>query len=122
GGGGPPPAGAGPGRAIAGGGAPPPRGGAPYTGEPTRRNVIGTLAALSCIAVLTAVMLPLRAHLSTATTALVLAIPVVVGVASGGYLAGGISDIAGFVGYASLFGPPSRTLAVGPSGHTVAIG
>jgi len=39
-------------------------------------------------------MLPLRAHLSPATTALVLAIPGVVGVASSDYLAGVISVIA----------------------------
>jgi hypothetical protein len=47
--------------------------------ETTRRNIVGTLAALTCITVLTAVMLPLRMHLSTATIALVLVVPVVVG-------------------------------------------
>ena len=80
---------------------------------------MGTLAALTCIAVLTAIMLPLRAHLSTATTALVLAIPVVVGVASGGYLAGVISVIAGFVVYDFFFIPPYLTLRVGATENWV---
>ena len=66
-------------------------------------------------------MLPLRAHLSPATTALVLAIPVVVGVASGGYLAGVISVIAGFVVYDFFFIPPYLTLRVGATENWVAL-
>ena len=81
--------------------------------ETTRRNIVGTLAALTCITVLTAVMLPLRMHLSTATTALVLVVPVVVGVASGGYLAGVMSVLAGFVVYDFFFIPSYLTLYVG---------
>jgi two-component system, OmpR family, sensor histidine kinase KdpD len=83
------------------------------TNETTRRNVVGSLAALACITVLTAVMLPLRAHLSIATTALVLVVPVVVGVASGGYVAGVISVVAGFLVYDYFFIPPYLTLYVG---------
>jgi len=59
-------------------------------------------------------MLHLRAHLSPATTALVLAIPVVVGVASGDYLAGVISVIAGFVVYYFFFIPPTSPSVSGP--------
>src|SRR5262245_13524814 len=66
-------------------------------------------------------MLPLRMHLSTATTALVLVVPVVVGVASGGYLAGVISVVAGFVVYDFFFIPPYRTLDVGASENWVAL-
>ena len=66
-------------------------------------------------------MLPLRAHLSPATTALVLAIPVVVGVASGDYLAGVISVIAGFVVYDFFFIPPYLTLRVGATENWVAL-
>src|SRR5262245_36845501 len=66
-------------------------------------------------------MLPLRAHLSTATTALVLAIPVVVGVASGGYLAGVVSVTAGFVVYDYFFIPPYLTLYVGAPENWVAL-
>jgi two-component system, OmpR family, sensor histidine kinase KdpD len=83
--------------------------------------MIGALAALTCIAVLTAVMLPLRVHLSTATTALVLVVPVVVGVASGGFLAGVISVVAGFVVYDFFFIPPYRTLDVGATENWVAL-
>ena len=66
-------------------------------------------------------MLPLRAHLSPATTALVRAIPVVVGVASGGYLAGVISVIAGFVVYDFFFIPPYLPLRVGATENWVAL-
>jgi two-component system, OmpR family, sensor histidine kinase KdpD len=40
-----------------------------------KRTVIGTVAALVSMALLTGVMLPLRDHLSIATTALVLVVP-----------------------------------------------
>jgi two-component system, OmpR family, sensor histidine kinase KdpD len=67
-------------------------------------------------------MLPLRAHLSIATTALVLVVPVVVGVTSGGYLAGVISVVAGFLVYDYFFIPPYLTLDVGGSENWVALG
>jgi two-component system, OmpR family, sensor histidine kinase KdpD len=66
-------------------------------------------------------MLPLRVHLSTATTALVLVVPVVVGVASGGYLAGVVSVLAGFVVYDFFFIPPYLTLDVGATENWVAL-
>ena len=66
-------------------------------------------------------MLPMRTHLSIATTALVLVVPVVVGVASGGYLAGVISVIAGFVVYDFFFIPPYLTLYVGATENWVAL-
>ena len=66
-------------------------------------------------------MLPIRTHLSIATTALVLVVPVVVGVASGGYLAGVISVIAGFVVYDFFFIPPYLTLNVGGTENWVAL-
>jgi two-component system, OmpR family, sensor histidine kinase KdpD len=77
---------------------------------------------LTCIAVLTAVMLPLRAHLSIATTALILVVPVVVGVTTGGYLAGVISVMAGFLVYDYFFIPPYLTLNVGGTENWVALG
>lgn len=86
-----------------------------------RRDVVGTLAALTCIAVLTAVMLPLRAHLSTATTALVLTVPVVVGVANGSYRSGVASVIAGFIVYDFFFIPPYLTVYVGETENWVAL-
>ena len=78
-----------------------------------RRSVTGTAAALASMALLTGAMLPLRSHLSVATTALVLVVPVVVGVVSGGFIAGAISVAAGFLVYDFFFIPPYLTLLVG---------
>ena len=87
-----------------------------------RRNVIGLAAALGSMAVLTAAMLPMRSHLSSATTALVLVVPVVIGVVTGGFLAGAISVIAGFLVYDFFFLKPYLTLWVGAAENWVALG
>jgi two-component system sensor histidine kinase KdpD len=71
---------------------------------------------------LTAAMLPLRGHLSIATCALVLVVPVVVGVVSGGFLEGVLSVIAGFLVYDFFFIPPYLTLWVGAPENWVALG
>ena len=78
-----------------------------------KRIVIGTLAALVSMALLTGAMLPLRDHLSIATTALVLVVPVVIGVVIGGFMAGVLGVIAGFLVYDFFFIPPYLTLWVG---------
>jgi two-component system sensor histidine kinase KdpD len=78
-----------------------------------KRTALGTAAALASMAVLTAAMLPIRGSLSIATTALVLVIPVVVGVVMGGFAAGVISVIFGFLVYDFFFIPPYLTLWVG---------
>jgi len=78
-----------------------------------KRIVIGTVAALASMALLTGVMLPLRAHLSIATTALVLVVPVVIGVVVGGFVVGVVGVIAGFLVYDFFFIPPYLTLWVG---------
>lgn len=87
-----------------------------------RRDVIGLAAALGSMALLTAVMLPLRSHLSIATTALVLVLPVVIGVVTGGFLASAVSVIAGFLVYDYFFIPPYLTLWVGRPENWVALG
>lgn len=87
-----------------------------------RRSVIGTVAALASMAALTGAMLPLRSHLSVATTALVLVVPVVIGVISGGFIAGVLSVIAGFLVYDFFFIPPYLTLWVGARENWVALG
>jgi two-component system sensor histidine kinase KdpD len=84
--------------------------------------MLGTVVALASMAALTAAMLPLRGHLSIATCALVLVVPVVVGVVSGGFLAGVLSVIAGFVVYDFFFIPPYLTLWVGAPQNWVALG
>src|SRR5215472_1199352 len=78
-----------------------------------KRSVIGTIAALVSMALLTGAMLPLRSSLSIATTALVLVVPVVTGVVIGGFVAGVISVAAGFLVYDFFFIPPYLTLWVG---------
>lgn len=87
-----------------------------------KRSIVGTVTALASLAVLTGAMLPIRSHLSSATTALVLVIPVVVGVIAGGFLPGIVSVIAGFLAYDFLFIHPYLTLAVGVPGNWVALG
>jgi len=86
-----------------------------------KRIVIGTLAALASMALLTGVMLPLRDHLSIATTALVLVVPVVIGVVIGGFMVGVVSVIAGFLVYDFFFIPPYLTLWVGRSENWTAL-
>jgi two-component system, OmpR family, sensor histidine kinase KdpD len=82
-----------------------------------KRTAIGTAAALASMAVLTAAMLPIRASLSIAggapTIALVLVVPVVIGVVVGGFGAGVISVTFGFLVYDFFFIPPYLTLWVG---------
>lgn len=66
-------------------------------------------------------MLPLRSHLSIATVALVLVIPVVSGVIAGGAVAGALVTAAGFLVYDILFIPPYGTLDVGQAQNWVAL-
>jgi two-component system sensor histidine kinase KdpD len=66
-------------------------------------------------------MLPLRAHLSVSTAALILVIPVVVGVVIGGFLAGSFSVVAGFLVYDFAFIPPYNTLNVGTAQNWTAL-
>jgi two-component system, OmpR family, sensor histidine kinase KdpD len=89
---------------------------------PVKRSVLGTAAALASMAALTCAMLPIREHLSPATTALVLVIPVVIGVVTGGFLAGVLSVIAGFLVYDFFFLKPYLTLWVGAPENWAALG
>ncbi|HVC21975.1 MAG TPA: ATP-binding protein [Candidatus Dormibacteraeota bacterium] len=78
----------------------------------SRRLATGVAAALALTAVLAALMLPVRAQLGSSTSGLVLIIPVVVGVAVGGWVAGVVAIAAGFLCYDFLFIRPYSTLAV----------
>jgi two-component system sensor histidine kinase KdpD len=78
-----------------------------------RQTSVGSLAAVFLVAGLAAVMVPFRSHLSVATTALVLVVPVVVGVAVGGFVAGIVATGIGFLVYDFVFIPPYYTLTVG---------
>lgn len=87
-----------------------------------RRTVSGTAAALAGTAALTALMLPLRGSMSTATTALILVVPVVIGVVTGGFTAGAVSVAAGFLVYDFFFIPPYLTLWAGAPDNWAALG
>ncbi len=67
-------------------------------------------------------MFPFRSHLSVATTALVLVVPVVVGVAIGGFAAGVVAMAAGFLVYDFVFIPPYYTVTVGAAQNWAALG
>ncbi len=87
-----------------------------------RRNLVGAGAALGAVVVLAAVMVPLRSHISIATPALVLVIPVVIGVATGGFVPGVVAVAAGFFAYDLIFIPPYGTLDVGAPENWAALG
>lgn len=84
--------------------------------------VAGGLLAVALVAALGGVMFPLRSHLSAATSALVLVIPVVAGVAVGGFSAGVVATAAGFLLYDLVFIPPYYTLNVGAVQNWTALG
>jgi two-component system sensor histidine kinase KdpD len=73
------------------------------------------------MALLTGAMLPIRLSLSVATPALVLVVPVVIGVVIGGFAAGMISVVAGFLVYDFFFLPPIYTLWVGRAQNWAAL-
>jgi two-component system, OmpR family, sensor histidine kinase KdpD len=81
-------------------------------------SILGVAAAIG----IGLVLLPLRSHLAGATVALVLVVPVVVGVIVGGYTAGIVSVAAGFVVYDFAYVKPYGTLAVGAAQNWVALG
>ncbi len=85
------------------------------------RRVLGSVVGVLASMALGAAMLPLRSHLSIATSALVLVVPVVGGVVVGGFVAGLVSVAAGFLVYDLVFIPPYYTLTVGSAQNWVAL-
>jgi two-component system sensor histidine kinase KdpD len=67
-------------------------------------------------------MIPLRSHLSIATAGLVLVLPVIAGVMTGGYVGGAVSVGAGFFVFDYVFIPPYYTLNVGAGENLAALG
>ncbi len=84
--------------------------------------IAGVLWSVVAVAVVAALLLPLRAHLSAATIALVLVVPVVVGVARGGFVAGLAATVCGFLVYDLVFVKPYYTLRVGAAEDWAALG
>jgi two-component system sensor histidine kinase KdpD len=89
---------------------------------PNRRELVGAAVSVALVMAFAALLLPLRSHMSVATTALVLVVPVVVGAAIGGLAAGLVGTVAGFVAFDVLFVPPYYALTVGPTQDWVALG
>ncbi len=86
-----------------------------------QKRLLGSLIGVASAAALGGAMYPLRDHLSVSTSALVLVIPVVVGAVLGGFGAGAISVLAGFVVYDVFFIPPYNTLSVGSAQNWTAL-
>ena len=86
-----------------------------------QRTVLGTAATVTGLLVLLAVLLPFRSHLSDAIPALVFVLPALVGVVIGGFVAGAIGAVAGFVFYDVFFLPPYDTLTVHSAQNWVAL-
>jgi two-component system sensor histidine kinase KdpD len=86
-----------------------------------RPSVGGIAVALVLIAGLGAIMFAFRAHLSDATVALVLVVPVVIGVVLSGVWAGVVAAVAGFLLYDLVFIPPYYTLRVASADNLVAL-
>jgi two-component system sensor histidine kinase KdpD len=90
--------------------------------ESVRKTLVGSIVGVLTALGLGAAMVPLRSHLSIATTGLVLVVPVVAGVIVGGLGAGVTSVAAGFLIYDYAFIPPYYTLTVGSAQNWVALG
>ena len=87
-----------------------------------RRITWGVVAALAAMAVVAGAMIPFRSSLSEAMTALVLVLPVIIGVVVGGLWAGLVSVFAGFFVYVYFFVPPYLTTSIGSMQNWVALG
>jgi two-component system sensor histidine kinase KdpD len=75
--------------------------------------VAGWIVTLAGIALATAVVLPFRARITTATAALVLVVPVALGVAVGGFAVVPLGVAAGFLTFDFVFITPYYTFRVG---------
>jgi two-component system sensor histidine kinase KdpD len=86
-----------------------------------RRTLMGSAVGVLASVGLGAAMVPLRSHLSLATSGLALVIPVVAGVTVGGFNAGLVSAAAGFLVYDFALIPPYYTLTVGAARNWAAL-
>lgn len=86
------------------------------------RPVVGLSILIVMFAIFGFSLIPLRSHISVATSALILVVPVVIGVTVGGFLIGVVGVVVGFLLYDYVFIPPYYTLTVGASQNWVALG
>ena len=87
-----------------------------------RKWLLGSVIGVATAVVLAAAMLPFRSQLATATAAVVLVVPCVAGVVSGGLVAGLVSVATGFLVYDFVFVSPYGTLTVSNWQDWVALG
>lgn len=87
-----------------------------------RRLLPGVAVGVGSTLLLGAVLIPLRSQLSIATVGLILVVPVVLAVATGGLIAGVAGVAAGFLTFDYAFIPPYYTLSVGAGQNWVALG
>ncbi|HET9075473.1 MAG TPA: ATP-binding protein [Acidimicrobiales bacterium] len=86
-----------------------------------RRIVASAVGTVALVAALSAALVPARAHLSIATVGLIMVVPVVLAVVTGGYAAGLAGVAAGFLAWDFVFIPPYYTLDVGAAQNWVAL-
>ncbi len=94
----------------------------PYDNGCVRRNPVGVAVGVGAAVGVGLALLPLRSHLSVATAALVLVVPVVAGSVIGGFGAGVAAVLAGFLVFDLLFVPPYGRLTVTHAEDLVALG
>ena len=79
------------------------------------------LVTLASLGAVLALLLPFRAHLSTAIPALLFVLPALAGVVVGGFVPGAVGALGGFLFYDYLFLPPYNTLTVRSPQNWVAL-
>lgn len=93
-----------------------------YDNGRVRKRLVGSIVGIVLAVGLGAAMVPVRSHTGAATLGLVLVVPVVAGVITGGFPAGVVSVAAGFLVYDFVFTPPFYSLSVGGADDWVALG
>jgi len=88
---------------------------------PPGRRLAGTGVTVLGVAVAVGGLMPFRTSISVETAALVLVVPVVLGVALGGVTIAPLGVIAGFVAFDVFFIPPYGTLRVAAGYHWISL-
>lgn len=89
--------------------------------ENWRETLKGLALTIASLAFASFLMFTIRSHVSVATAALVLVIPVLWGVVVGGFRVGLVGMIFGFLIYDFVFIPPYYTLSVGANQNWIAL-
>jgi two-component system, OmpR family, sensor histidine kinase KdpD len=92
-----------------------------YDNDTVRRSLVGSTVGVVLAVGFGAALVPWRSHVSIATAALVLVLPVVAGVITGGFSSGVASVAAGFVVFDFAFTPPYNRLTVAATQVWVAL-